>query len=147
MYQNNSTGPTSPSVTDAVQTFSWPLGSHDQPLTRQRIFTVNIQIKLNNHKEAKTRTRQIQCAARRMETPGPPNNITENPKQKKTTSRAPADQAIGESPGPNQPKRAAPGRGHHGARRPTHRRASKECSTATNHDWANNQSRRPSHYI
>ena len=31
---------TSPSVTDVVQTFSWLFGSHDKPLTRQRIFTV-----------------------------------------------------------------------------------------------------------
>ena len=29
------------SVTDVVQTFSWLFGSHDHPLTRQRIFTVN----------------------------------------------------------------------------------------------------------
>ena len=28
---------TSPSVTDVVQTFSWLFGSHDHPLTRQRI--------------------------------------------------------------------------------------------------------------
>ena len=32
---------TAPSVTDVVQTFSWLFGSHDHPLTRQRIFTVN----------------------------------------------------------------------------------------------------------
>ena len=32
---------TSPSVYDLVQTFSWLFGSHDHPLTRQRIFTVN----------------------------------------------------------------------------------------------------------
>ena len=35
------TGQTSPSVTDVVQTFSWLFGSHDHPLTRQRIITVN----------------------------------------------------------------------------------------------------------
>ena len=35
------TGPTSPSVTDVVRTFSWLFGSHDHFLTRQRIFTVN----------------------------------------------------------------------------------------------------------
>ena len=32
---------TSPSVTDVIQTFSWLFGSHDNPLTCQRIFTVN----------------------------------------------------------------------------------------------------------
>ena len=32
---------TSPSVTDVVQRFSLLFGSHDHPLTRQRIFTVN----------------------------------------------------------------------------------------------------------
>ena len=31
---------TSPSVTDVVQTFSWLFDLHDNPLTRQRIFTV-----------------------------------------------------------------------------------------------------------
>ena len=35
------TGPTSPSVTDVVQTFSWLFGSHDHPLTCKRIYTVN----------------------------------------------------------------------------------------------------------
>ena len=35
------TDPTSPSVADVVQTFSWLFGSHDHPLTRQRIFRVN----------------------------------------------------------------------------------------------------------
>ena len=50
-------------LTDVVQTLSWLFGSHDQSLTRQRIFTVNRYIKLNNYEEAKTRTRQIQCAA------------------------------------------------------------------------------------
>ena len=35
------TGPTLPSVTHMVQTFSWLFDLHDHPLTRQRIFTVN----------------------------------------------------------------------------------------------------------
>ena len=47
---------TSPSVTDVVQTLSWLFGSHDHPLTRQRIFTVNRYIKLNNYEEAKPMT-------------------------------------------------------------------------------------------
>ena len=42
--------------------------------------------KLNNYEEAKTRTRQTQCAARRMEIPGLSNNTTENLKQKKIIS-------------------------------------------------------------
>ena len=29
---------TSPSVTDVVQTFSWLFGSHEHPLTRQRVY-------------------------------------------------------------------------------------------------------------
>ena len=48
-----------PSVTDVVQTFSLLFGSHDHPLTRQRIFTVYRLIKLNNYEESKTRTRQM----------------------------------------------------------------------------------------
>ena len=60
---NSFTRASSPSVTDVVQTLSWLFGSHDHPLTRQRIFMVNREIKLNNYEEAKTRTRQIQCVA------------------------------------------------------------------------------------
>ena len=37
--QTSFTRATSTSVTDVVPTFSWLFGSHDNPLTRQRIFT------------------------------------------------------------------------------------------------------------
>ena len=51
------------------------------------------------------------------------------------------------SPGPNQLKQTAPRRGHHRARRPTHRRATKEGSKAINRDWAKHQACRLPHHI